>query len=91
MKETDGQANPEFVAMLRPFLKFAGGQDILPGDKLRDLGLDSMREIELLFAIEDAYDVTLPDELLTDSTFSTVGHLWATISQLGVQQGTAVS
>jgi acyl carrier protein len=91
VKETDGQANPEFIAMLRPFLKFAGGQEIGPGDKLRDLGLDSMREIELLFAIEDTYGVTLPDEMLTDSTFSTVGHLWATIEQLGVQQGAPVS
>lgn len=79
--------NPGFIAMLRPFLKYAGDQQITPDALLRDLGLDSMREIELLFAIEDTYGVTLPDELLNDTTFSTAGRLWTTIEALGAQQG----
>jgi len=36
---------------------------IRPGDALRnDLGLDSMATIELLYQIEDAFDVQIPDK-----------------------------
>jgi acyl carrier protein len=79
--------NPAFLEVLRPFLKYAAGRPVLPGDSLRDLGLDSMREIELLFAIEDTYGITLPDELLTDTTFATAGKLWSVIAELGARQG----
>jgi acyl carrier protein len=71
-----------FSAMLRPFLKYAGAGDLTPESSLRDLGLDSMQAIELLFAIEDTYLVTLPDELLNDTTFETAGNLWAAIEGL---------
>jgi len=46
------------------------------------LGLDSMRAIELLFALEDAYQVSVPDELLTDATFETAGSLWTAVASL---------
>ncbi|BCJ67441.1 acyl carrier protein [Polymorphospora rubra] len=71
-----------FPGLLKPFLKYAGTQPINPEASLNDLGLDSMRAIELLFAIEDTYGVSMPDELLTDATFATAGSLWATIEAL---------
>ncbi|WP_053736531.1 acyl carrier protein [Nocardia sp. NRRL S-836] len=74
----------EFPAVLRPFLKYAGARTITPESSLRDLGLDSMRAIELLFAIEDNYRVSLPDELLTDATFATAGSLWAAVDSLRI-------
>jgi acyl carrier protein len=73
---------PRFSDMLRPFLKYAGAAEITPDSSLRDLGLDSMQAIELLFAIEDTYQVSLPDELLNDRTFATAGNLWAAIDQV---------
>jgi acyl carrier protein len=73
---------PGFVDLLRPFLKYAGDQQITERSCLRDLGLDSMREIEVLFAIEDAYRVTIPDDRLTDATFETTGSLWSVIDDL---------
>jgi acyl carrier protein len=82
-----GFINSGFVDMLTPFLKYAAGRPIGPDDSLRDLGLDSMREIELLFAIEDSYGVTLPDEMLTDTTFGTPGQLWSAITDLADRQG----
>jgi acyl carrier protein len=71
-----------FPDLLKPFLKYAGTQPIRPESSLHELGLDSMRAIELLFTIEDTYGVSLPDELLTDSTFATAGSLWNTIESL---------
>jgi len=74
--------NADFVTMLRPFLKYAGAEDITPETRLRDVGLDSMQEIELLFAIEDTYGVVLPDDQLNDTTFETGASLWAAIDEL---------
>lgn len=74
--------DPGFATLLRPFLKYAGDQEIAAGSRLRDLGLDSMQAIELLFAIEDGYGVTLPDDKLVDATFETAGRLWAEVTQL---------
>ena len=68
--------------MLEPFLKYAGSAPITAESSLRELGLDSMRAIELLFAIEDTYQVAMPDELLNDETFATAGSLWAAIESL---------
>jgi acyl carrier protein len=78
--------DPLFAAILRPFLKYAGTRDLAPESSLRDLGLDSMQAIELLFALEDTYQVAIPDDLLTNATFETAGSLWAAV--LG-QQATA--
>lgn len=72
----------EFVALVRPFLKFAGDQELTPASRLRDLGLDSMRAIEMLFALEDAYDVIVPDEKLVEGTFETFSSLWTMIEEL---------
>jgi len=71
-----------FPGLLRPFLKYAGEQAITASSSLRVLGLDSMRAIELLFALEDAYQVSVPDELLTDATFETAGSLWTAVASL---------
>jgi acyl carrier protein len=77
----------EFVAVLRPFLRYSGDQEITQHSRLRELGLDSMRQIELLFAVEDAFGVTIPDEKLVASTFESSGDLWTVVDSL--RKGTA--
>jgi acyl carrier protein len=72
----------DFFQVLQPFLKYARDEEITAASRLRDLGLDSMHAIQLLFAVEDAYSVSLPDELLTDSTFDTAGSLWAAVESV---------
>ncbi|MFB7947447.1 phosphopantetheine-binding protein [Kitasatospora phosalacinea] len=74
--------DPRFVELLATYLRFLGGRELTPGSALRDLGLDSMQAVELLFAIEDAFEVTLPEEALNDTTFATAGSLWATVSSV---------
>ncbi|MDH6113890.1 acyl carrier protein [Kitasatospora sp. MAP12-15] len=79
--------DPRFVELLTPFLKFAAGRELSPESGLRELGLDSMQAIELLFAIEDTFAVSLPDEDMNDTTFATAGNLWNAI--LGALQTSA--
>jgi acyl carrier protein len=38
-----------------------------------------MQAVELLFGIEDAFGVSLPDEELNDTTFATAGSLWSVV------------
>ncbi|MFC8845935.1 MULTISPECIES: phosphopantetheine-binding protein [unclassified Micromonospora] len=71
--------DPRFVDLLEPFLKFLRGQEITTGSRLRELGLDSMQSIELLFAIEDTFGISLPDDDLNDTTFETAGSLWRAV------------
>ncbi|MFH8559484.1 acyl carrier protein [Streptomyces sp. NPDC017988] len=78
-----------FVELLTPFLKFLGEHEIGADSSLRDLGLDSMQAIELLFAIEDTFEVTLPDDDMNDATFATAGSLWQAIDAALTAQGVA--
>ena len=74
--------NREFTTILREHLRYAGDGEIDAESSLRDLGLDSMGAVELLFAVEDTYGVVIPDERFTDATFETGGALWAVIEEL---------
>ncbi|MEM5662573.1 phosphopantetheine-binding protein [Bacillus cereus] len=46
------------------------------------MGLDSLGSINLLLDIEEAYDIVIPDEYLTDETFSTANTLWELIKKV---------
>ncbi|MFJ9636507.1 acyl carrier protein [Streptomyces sp. NPDC101178] len=82
--------DPRFTEALTPFLKFLNGQEIDPQASLRGYGLDSMQAIELLFALEDAFEVTLPDDAMNDATFATADALWRAVSEaLEAQHGGA--
>ena len=72
---------PAFDQILRRHLKYLEpGEALDPDQSLRDLGLDSMQAVELLFEIEDHFDRVLGDEDLTEQTFATARSLWAVIS-----------
>lgn len=80
--------NEDFVALLRRHLAYVGDMPLTADSDLRALGLDSMRAIELLFAVEDTFGVVIPDERLTDATFATGGALWSVIEELRAGGGT---
>ena len=73
---------PAFAEILRPFLPFADPGELSEASELGELGLDSMSIVALLAEIEDRYDLELPDDILNEATFATVGSLWHTLSML---------
>ena len=74
--------DPAFVRILRSHLKYLDqGEELDPDRPLRDLGLDSMQAVELLFDIENHFDRALDDDDLTEETFATARSLWAVISK----------
>ena len=72
-----------FEPVLRRFLRALEDQAPLPADAdLGALGLDSLKAIQLLFAIEDAYQVSFPDEMLGPWLFTTPEALWTGLSKV---------
>ncbi|MGC5015558.1 phosphopantetheine-binding protein [Streptosporangium sp. DT93] len=71
-----------FQSILRAHLPYAETGGLTARDELSALGLDSMGVVRLLVDIENRYAVELPDEILDEATFATVGSLWGALSML---------
>jgi diaminopimelate decarboxylase len=74
--------DPQFEALLRQSLPRLAGGEVNPDEDLRSAGLDSMASVELLLQVESAYNVSIPDEALTQQTFATPGNLWRVVESL---------
>lgn len=73
----------QFDQLLRQVLPFLPADGELRGDlELAEAGLDSLTIVELLVALEQAYGIVIPDELLSMDKFATPMTLWEAISTL---------
>jgi len=73
--------DPNFETVLRRHLTHLDDASPVPPDvPLKDLGLNSMQAVELVFDLEDELDLTLPDEAMTAETFATADRLWQAVS-----------
>jgi acyl carrier protein len=69
--------------VVRQHLRFLDGVARIPSDQpLKELGLDSLGAINLLFEVEQAFEVVIPDRLLIESTFETLGSLTSVVERL---------
>lgn len=72
-----------FEQLLRRHLKYLKAGDELEADaELKPLGLDSMASLDLLFDIEDTFEVVMPDEYLNEQTFATGSALRAAVEKV---------
>jgi acyl carrier protein len=55
---------------------------IEPDDFLPDLGLDSVRTVEVFVALEDALGLRFPDEALSIENFDSVRHMLRLVNQV---------
>ena len=53
-------------------------------DDLYQKGLSSHASVNVMLAIEDAFDVEIPDSLLTRATFRTIESIAGALATLGV-------
>lgn len=78
----------QFEEIVRPHLAFLPEDaEFAPELDLREFGLDSLGIVDLLIALENAYDVRFTDDVLAVETFETPGSLWGTLSGLLVPIG----
>jgi acyl carrier protein len=71
-----------FRKILLAHLPYAGSDEFAPDDDLPALGLDSIAAMHLLVDLEEAFDLELPDELITEEALATAGSLWQMVSGL---------
>jgi acyl carrier protein len=71
-----------FERILRANLPVAVPGRLHPAGRLADFGLDSLLLIQLVVQLEEAFEVDIPDELLTARTFETVDSLWTVLCGL---------
>jgi len=82
---------PAFEDILRSHLPWCKPDTaIAPEAPLTDLGLDSLKTVRLLVAIEDAYALAFPDELLAANTFATAATLWSGIQAAATHCGVEI-
>jgi acyl carrier protein len=68
---------------VRSFLDSVGDGEAVPLlVPLRELGLDSLTSIELVLALEDEFDLEVPDDLLGRELFDSLAGLAAVIARL---------
>jgi acyl carrier protein len=80
----------QVVDVLRGHLKLlAPGAPVPPGASLRDLGLDSMGAMNLLFDLERTFRIVFPDELVTAESFRDAESLARTVGALAALKGGA--
>ncbi len=83
MVETADPISEKIHAALRTHLRFLPKEQPIPANEsLGKLGLDSMAAVNLLFDLEQALDIKIPDELLTAETFETAAALEKTVRPL---------
>lgn len=75
------QLPPEFEAILLQHLPLIESVP-MPDEPLADLGLDSLGTVRLVMAIENALNVSIPDDLLIPETFATASALWKVVGGL---------
>lgn len=77
-----------FVLTLRAHLVgLAPDAEISPDVPLRELGLNSMRAIELLLALEKKLEISFPDDSLTDENFRSLATLQELVRTLIERSG----
>lgn len=77
------QLSEKLLTILCTHLKFADDpQSISANKRLDELGLDSMGAINLLLDLEDSFEISFPDYLLTEETFRTAGTLSQAVQSL---------
>lgn len=58
--------------VIRPFLQgLSPDQTVDPETPLISLGLDSLKAIDLLFSVEEHFNIQFPDHMLNGDTFAT--------------------
>ncbi|MEV0963193.1 MULTISPECIES: phosphopantetheine-binding protein [unclassified Streptomyces] len=71
-----------FEALVMRHVELGRDGGLRPDDDLPGRGLDSIAIVELVVSLEETYDIEIPDERLTQQSFTTPGTLWSVVSGL---------
>ena len=84
------ETNTAIREVLREHARLPVDVDTLGDDAdLFSAGMTSHASVNLMLALEDAFDLEFPDRMLTRSVFESVGNITAAIDELSGQNGHA--
>jgi acyl carrier protein len=84
------ETNSAIREVLREHARLPVDVDTLGDDAdLFSAGMTSHASVNLMLALEDAFDLEFPDRMLTRSVFESVGAITAAIDELSGQNGHA--
>jgi acyl carrier protein len=77
------QVDEKLQGVLRSHLPEAT-QDgpLAPDSTLVDLGIDSLRLVEFIIALEDSFQIAIPDEEMLANNFNTVGTVSTLVNRI---------
>ena len=69
---TDNEIASQVQEVLKPFLKISeNSKDFSLDASLRDAGLDAWNAVSVLIRIQNVFNITFPQEVLSEDIFST--------------------
>lgn len=71
-----------FEALVTRHVELGRDGGLRPDDDLLSHGLDSIAIVELVVSLEETYCIEIPDERLSQQSFTTPGVLWSVVSGL---------
>ena len=84
------ETNTAIREVLREHARLPVDIDTLSDDAdLFSAGMTSHASVNLMLALEDAFDIEFPDRMLTRSVFESIGAITAAIDEIAVQNGHA--
>jgi acyl carrier protein len=84
------ETNTAIREVLREHARLPVEIDTLSDDAdLFSAGMTSHASVNLMLALEDAFDIEFPDRMLTRSVFESIGAITAAIDEIAVQNGQA--
>lgn len=72
-----------FDKLFRSYLTLGEGEEMTPELNPAERGLDSLATVGLLLDLEQAFSVTIPDDLLASLTNADIGGWWALLERAG--------
>jgi acyl carrier protein len=83
MDDARSQAPRDVIAeIVSRVLKPKGVTNIAVDDNLRDVGLSSLELVNIMLAVEDAFDLTFPQEKLVPDNFRSIGAIEALVTEM---------
>jgi acyl carrier protein len=71
----------EFIELVAESLNVGDLESLTAESTLDSLGADSLDRVELLMAVEDKYNITIPDD--SSDKFKNLGDLWNYVHENG--------
>jgi acyl carrier protein len=57
-------------------------ESLLPDDTLVELGIDSLKLVELILGLEESFQIVIPDDDIVAANFDTVGSVSLLVSRI---------